>query len=164
MFAVVLIQACKKENKSTNNALNDADNNFIKLAGIGNYSETETAKIAISKTADSVVLSFANQMLTDHTNALSDLKIMGSIVGFSVKDTIDTEHTAIAAHLDSLSGRAFDSAYIHTQLAEHATAISYYSDEVNNGNQQNVRAYANTLIQSITMHYQRADSIAEAFY
>lgn len=163
LVAAVTILSCKKEN-NTNNQLNDADNNFILLATHNNYSEAATAKIAVSKTTDSVVLAFAQQILSVHTNAQSDLKTMGTVVGFTVKDTIDAAHAATISQLDTLTARNFDSTYIHTQLAEHKTTINFYTDELKNGRQINVRSYANTILQNIQIDYQRADSIATAFY
>lgn len=164
VMAAATILSCKKEDTTVSNVLNEADINFIRLAGISNHSEIETAKVALAKTADSVVLSFAQQMITDHTNAQSDLKTMGSVVGFTIQDTVDAAHTATIAHLDSLTGRTFDSTYIHTQLADHNETINFYGDELAKGNQLNVRAYANTNLQNIKIHYQRADSIANAYY
>jgi len=164
LVAALAIAACKKEETSIDNQLNEADNNFILLAGINNFTEIQTAKNALLKSADTVVVSFAQQMLTDHEQAQSDLEVMGTIVGFSVKDTIDAAHAATTAQLDTLTGRTFDSVYIHTQLLEHETMINHYADELKNGSQLNVKAYANTNLQNIQLHYQRADSIATAFY
>ena len=161
--AVLTIVSCKKEDDNINNQLNEADKNFILQAGISNVSEIEAAKIAVLKTTDTVVLSFAQHMLAEHTAAHNDLKTMGGVVGFTVKDTIDAAHATTIAQLNTLTGRDFDSTYIHNQLLDHQAAINFYTDELNNGNQLNVKAYANTILQNIRLHYQRADSIATAF-
>jgi putative membrane protein len=102
-------------------------------------------------------------MLAEHTAAHNDLKTMGGVVGFTVKDTIDAARATTIAQLNTLTGRDFDSTYIHNQLLDHQAAINFYTDELNNGNQLNVKAYANTILQNIRLHYQRADSIATAF-
>ena len=162
--AVLTIASCKKEDDNINNQLNEADNNFILQAGISNVSEIETAKIAVLKTTDTLVLSFAQQMLAEHTAAHNDLKTMGGVVGFTVKDTTDAAHATTIAQLNTLTGKVFDSTYIRNQLLDHQTAITFYTDELHNGNQLNVKAYANTILQNIRLHYQRADSIAKAFY
>lgn len=158
---VVAILSCKKENNTVVNVLNDADNNFIKLASLSNYAEIETAKVALSKTTDSSVLSFAQLMFADHTKAQSDLKTMGTIVGFTITDTIiDAAHAAFIAQLDTLTGRPFDSTYIQNQLTDHQATINFYTDEVKNGSQINVRAYANSNLQILQYHYELADTIA----
>ena len=83
LVAAVAIVSCKKEDNNITNVLNDADNNFIQLASISNHLEIKTVKVALSKTADSVVWLFAQKMLTDHTNAQGDLNTMGTVVGFT---------------------------------------------------------------------------------
>ncbi|HLL44190.1 MAG TPA: hypothetical protein VK369_13670, partial [Segetibacter sp.] len=60
--AVLTIVSCKKEDDNIKNQLNEADKNFILQAGISNVSEIEAAKIAVLKTIDTVVLSFAQHM------------------------------------------------------------------------------------------------------
>lgn len=164
LLAVLTILSCKKEGDTINNQLNEADNNFILQAGMSNVSEIEAAKVAVLKTTDTVVSSFAQQMLADHTAAQNDLKTMGGVVGFTVKDTTDAALATTIAQLNTLTGRTFDSTYIHNQLLDHQATIDFYIDELNNGNQLNVKAYANTVLQSISLHHQRADSIANAFY
>lgn len=161
---VFMVLSCKKQVVNTNNQLNEADNIFIKQARIENFFETETAKMVIQKTMDSVVLSFAQQLLSEHLNSQSDLQIMGKIVGFTAADTIDAAHAATLSQLDTLAGRTFDSTYIHTRLTDYQAAISFYTDEVKNGNQLNVRSYANANLQNIQFDYSRADSISTAFY
>ena len=164
--AVVMasVLSCKKKETTINNQLNATDNNFILLAGTNNTAEIETAKVAISKSADSVILSFAHQIMSQHTTAQNDLKTMGTIVGFTVKDTLDAAHAAVISHLDTLAGKAFDSTYIHTRLINNQDVTTFYSEEIANGQQTNVRAYAKSNLEIIKLEYQRADSIATAFY
>jgi len=163
-LAALAIASCKKQETVTiSNQLNVADSTFILLAGSGNSSQIQTAKVAVSKSADSLVLSYAQQILAEYTKAQSDLKIMGTIVGFTVKDTIDAAYAMIISHLDSLTGRPFDSAYIHTQLADYPAMINFYNDEIKNGRQINVQAYANSISQNIQLDFQKADSVAVAY-
>ncbi len=164
LAVAVIIFSCKKENDSISNVLNTADSNFIVKASIGNYSEIKTAKVAVSNATDSIVLAFAQSMLTEHTKAHSDLKTMGTIVGFTVKDTTDAAHEAIINQLNSLTGRSFDSVYIHSQVTDHLATMDFYKDELNNGRQVNVKNYANYYLQNFTTDYQTADSIAVDFF
>lgn len=164
LVTLVTTGACKKQDDSISKELNAADVEFISKASMYDSSQIEMAKVAVSKTADSVVLSFAQYLLTEHIKARNDLKIMGSVVGFTVNDSTDPAHATIIAQLDSLTGRTFDSTFIHVQLAEHQAMISFYRDELNNGSQLNVTHYANTYLQNFTADYQRTDSIATAFY
>lgn len=163
MVAVTILGCKKQQNVNLSEKMNGADSSFIVLAGTSNYAQIETAKVALSKASDSLVLVFAQQMLSEYTKAQSDLKVMGIIVGFTVKDTIDAAHNTTIAQLDTLTARAFDSAYIHTQISDHQAMINFYSDELKNGRQINVQGYANAILQNIQTDLQTADSIAVAF-
>lgn len=162
-FAAVTLLACKKENKVNNQQLNTADNNFIQIAATSNAAYVLAAKVAISKTTDTIISSYAQQILSAHSAAQDDLKIMGKLVGFTVRDTIDESHAAIITHLDSLAGRMFDSAYIHNELSAHQETIQFCTKELNDGQQLNVTGYANNLFQNVQLQKQRADSIAIGF-
>lgn len=162
VLAAAIILSCKKE-KTVVTHLNAADNDFITLTVARNALEVKTANIVVSKSLDSLILSYAHQMILDHGKALDDLKIMGGIVGFTIKDTLDTMHTPIIAQLDSLAGRSFDSTYIHNELASHDETMQLCIKELNSGEQLNVTAYANTLLQTEQLHHQTADSTAVKF-
>src|SRR4051794_28908234 len=128
------IVACKKnEEMVISNELNAADNNFILAASINNSFEIETSKIIVAKSTDSLMLSFAQYLLTEHTRAHDDLKVMGTIVGFTVSDSLDQSHTSVIKQLDSLAGRSLDSVYIHNQVSEHDTTLGIYRTEINEG-------------------------------
>ena len=96
--------------------------------------------------------------------AQTDLKNLGASVGYPVKDTIDPAHVAMAAQLNALSGRAFDSTYMYGQVADHRTTVSFFQTEQSNGRHSDVLNYANTYLPHIQMHLQSADSIANAFF
>lgn len=165
VVSAVIFFSCKKEEAVISNTLNDADLTFIKQAGISNYTEAETAKIAVAKATDTIVLSFAQQMLTDYANAKSDLAVMGTIVGFSVKDSIDAAHAETLTNLNVLArSRVFDSTYIRLQLVNYAATKDIYINELSNGSQLNVKGYANANLQIAELHYLRADSIATNLY
>jgi putative membrane protein len=62
------------------------------------------------------------------------------------------------------AGRAFDSIYIHSQVADHDMTIANFQTEQNNGSHRDVQDYANRYLPHIQMHRQSADSISRAFF
>lgn len=159
-LTAINILSCKKKEEVVNKPLNAADNDFITLAATANAAEVATAKVAIAKTIDTLVLPFAQQILLNHSGRQDDLKIMGKLIGFTVNDTIDAAHAIVISQLDSLTGRSFDSAYIKSELTSHQQTMQICIKEINSGQQLNVTSYANTLLQDEQLHYQLADSIA----
>lgn len=61
--------------------------------------------------------------------------------------------------LNSLSGYSFDTAYINSQIKDHAKTLTLFNPEISNGNNQTIRSYATDNMPHIQMHYNRADSI-----
>jgi putative membrane protein len=99
-------------------------------------------------------------MVTDHTTAQNDLKTLGTNVNVAVADSIDSMHGSLIDTLKTLSGRAFDSVYIMSQIKDHQTVISNFQQEINSGNKTDVISYANKYLPKLQMHLQMADSIA----
>lgn len=162
VLASVTFVSCDKDDD--NDQLNDADSEFLNKASLGNSAEIDAATLASTKATNARVKSFAQHMLSEHGLAQSDLKNLGTAVGYPVKDTIDPAHIAMKAMLMSLNGRAFDSAYMHGQVADHNTTIGVFQNEISNGRHSDVKNYANTYLPHIQMHYQQADSIANAYF
>ena len=63
-----------------------------------------------------------------------------------------------------MSGRAFDSAYMHNQVTDHQTTVANFQTELNQGQDQDVKNYANKNLPHIQIHLQRADSITNAYF
>ena len=88
--------------------------------------DIEYAKIALAKTKDASVRSFAELMIRDHTAVnegaaalLAKLKVTAQDNPFS--QALQTGATAKKAELNKLSGKDFDRAYAANELAYHQT-------------------------------------------
>ena len=77
-----------------------------------------------------------------------------------MKDSVDSQHTALLQTLQGLSGREFDSTYIVNQIADHQKTVDDFQAELNAGSKTEVKDYANKYLPKIQMHLQQADSIA----
>lgn len=163
-FLFLVFSSCKKQSTVSTDVLNEADLTFVDKSAIYDSAEIRTAQLALAKTTDSVIMSFASYMLAEHITTRKDLKVMGSVVGFSINDSINAANLAVIANLNLLSGRDFDSAYVHTRLDNKAETESFFINAINNGNQKNVNSYASSNLERIRLQYIRADSIARAFY
>jgi putative membrane protein len=161
ILATVAFVSCDKNDDED---LNNTDRDYMMRASISNTAEVSAGTVAAGKATNPAVKAFAQFMMTEHTMAQTDLKNLGTNVGFTVRDTIDPAHVAIMTQLNSMSGRAFDSAYIHTQVADHQMTIANFQMELNSGQHRDVRDYANRYLPHIQMHLARADSIARAYF
>jgi len=159
LFAITLASCSKDEEK-----LNDTDRNFMVTASISNTAEINAANLAMTRATNTAVKAFAQQMLLEHNMAQANLKALGTSVNNPVKDTIDPVHFMSIVQLNTMSDRAFDSAYIHTQATDHELTLTNFKLEQNKGQHRDVKNYADTYLSHIKMHKLSADSIANAYY
>jgi putative membrane protein len=164
LIAGVVLVSCDDDDDDNNSELNDADRNFMIRTSISNTAEVGTATLALNKATTPQVLAFAQHMIAEHSLAQAELKNLGTTVGQPVKDTLDPAHVTLLAQLSALSGRAFDSAYIHTQVIDHEATLTNFENEQDNGRHRDVKAYADRYRPHIEQHLVRADSIAIALF
>lgn len=164
MAAVVVFTSCEKDAGENDNELNSNDRTFMLQASVSNTAEVGAGQLALTKASNAAVKAYAQTMIAEHSVAQTDLKALGTTVGFAVKDTIDPMHVQMITQLNALSGRAFDSAYIHSQVADHQLTLTFFQTELDNGQHAQVEGYAATYQPRIQMHHTRADSIARAYF
>jgi putative membrane protein len=159
VLALFLV-ACDKDD---DNKINSTDQEFVRMASISNNAEIMTGQLAATKGTAPMVKSFGAHMVMEHGLAQNDLKSRASEVGINVSDTVDAEHRTLMTYLNTLSGYSFDTAYINSQLRDHQKTITIFQMEIDGGQHQRIRSYANEYLPHIQMHYNRADSIRKAF-
>lgn len=151
--------SCKKD--KNNNDVNSTDQSFLTQAAVGNKAEIMAGQLAAEKGTNASVKAFGQMMVTEHGQAQTDLQNLYTSLGKTMPDSVDAEHQAFMTQLSSLSGRAFDSAYINSQITDHQKTVTVFQTEINNGNNTSVRNYASTYLPHIQMHLQKADSISK---
>lgn len=162
-LAVVLLSACDKDDNDNNQTGNNStDQMFVQMAAVSNTAEIQAGQLAVTKGNTPMVRAFGQSMVMEHGMAQNDLKTVGANIGMSVQDTVDAEHRALMTRLNSLSGMAFDTAYMNSQVKDHLKTLTLFQTEIYGGANQRVVNYANTYAPHIQMHLQRADSIAHA--
>ena len=157
VFAAFVLVACDKEN---NNELNSTDDMFITQVNIGNKAEIMAGQLAVTKGNSAEVRAYGQLMVNEHNLAQTDLQNVASSVGRTLRDTVDPEHQALMARLNTLTGRSFDTAYMNSQVRDHQKTLNIFQMEITDGNHRSVRDYANRYMPHIQMHYLKADSIA----
>jgi putative membrane protein len=157
-FAAFVLMACDKEND--NNELNSTDDMFLTQVNIGNRAEIMAGQLAVTKGNSAEVRAYGQMMVNEHNLAQTDLRNVAASAGRNLRDTIDPEHQALMARLNTLSGRSFDTAYINSQVRDHQKTLNIFQMELTDGKHRAVRDYANRYMPNIQMHYLKADSLA----
>jgi putative membrane protein len=159
---LLAFQNCNRD-KDKNDEMNSTDGEFMKMVSMGNHAEIEAGKLAASKATDSSVKSFGRSMMTEHQTAQDELEVLAANKKTEIPAGPDAAHVAMVAQMKNMSGRQFDSAYIHSQVSDHQKVLELFMNEQNNGKDQDVKNYADKFIMHIRMHLNRADSTSKRF-
>lgn len=167
LIAVVAVAfvSCDKDDDDNNNGnnINSTDRDFAMSATMANTAEISAGQMAVSKGTNTNITGFGQMMVSDHGTARTDLHTIANDLRLYAPDSLDAQNMALAAQLSTLSGRPFDSVYIHSQVKAHQLAILLFQNEINNGTNNRLRTYANDQMPHLQMHLQSAQSIAAGY-
>lgn len=99
---------------------------FVEKAAVNGMAEVEAGKIALSKSQDPAIRSFAERMVKDHTMANTELKGIAASKGIDAPTQLDAEHQAKLDKLASKSGAEFDREYSQHMNMDHSKAIALF--------------------------------------
>lgn len=140
--------------------LSAVDSAFILGAGQASNAEIAAAKLAEQKSQNPDVISFAQEMITDHTAENAALAPVAASAGTSAPTGVNAMQQATAVTLMALVGTAFDSAYINSEIAGHQMNLTNnYAAEIASGTNAAVVAYAKKYQPQVAMHLQMAQAI-----
>jgi putative membrane protein len=159
---LVFICGCNKNNDD-DNTINATDAAFVTKASLQNNAEVDGGETALAKATDPKVANFGFSMTIEHGMARTELQTLSASLGLTCCDSIDAAHAALKERLNLLSGNAFDSTYIHSQVNDQQAMMQFFQEEINNGVNYRLIDFAKMQMPRLLMHLQRADSIAAHF-
>ncbi len=155
---------CKKDIDTgpTEPGLNQ-DEYFVMQASLTTYTAIQLSHITGTISSDAGILSYSDKIRAEHTIYRQTLIDFADSLNFQVADSLDPAHLSIRNNLLTLTGREFDSVYIHNQVNDLAATISLHQTEILTGSNAIVKAFATTYLQEIQEQKAFADSIAANF-
>ncbi|MBD2211946.1 DUF4142 domain-containing protein [Calothrix sp. FACHB-156] len=140
-------------------ALNSFDQQFVTKVAQGNLIEVELAKLALQKSSQNEVKQFAQRMINDHTQAYNYLKQFASKKGIKFPEGINNQDKALIKDLSQLSGTNFDQKYMNQMLQAHKATKSLFEQEIQEGQDSDLKTWAKQTITTVEEHLQMASSI-----
>jgi len=150
---------CTKDPESDHVSLSQQDGQFLVKASYGNWNEVGAGALAAQQGMNAGVRTFGQKMVIDHGSAENELVIIANRLGLNLPYGPDSTHIAIIAALGNMSGTAFDSAYIASQIFDHQTAVALFQSEISGGLDSSLVKYAQRYLPAIQMHLTMADSL-----
>ncbi|HEY9300300.1 MAG TPA: DUF4142 domain-containing protein [Phormidium sp.] len=141
------------------NRLSSSDRLFMNKAAQGNMAEIRLSQLALQRATNNEVKQYAQQMIDQHTQANNQLMQLARQKGVTLPRQLDTQHRQIEGQLRQLSGASFDQAYMRAMVNDHAQTAALFQRQAEQGQDQDVVAYASTLLPAIQQHYAMANTM-----
>jgi putative membrane protein len=133
-----------------------ADQHFVQSTIQGNLAEIALSKLALQRSQQVDVQSFAQRMVNDHTTANDALVQLAQKDGIHQPEAVDAMHARLAARLAGLNGSSFDRAYIGAMVHDHDAAVKAFDHEIDKGQNAEIVQWAKVTLPTIQQHDQMA--------
>ncbi len=145
----------------TQNSLSSSDKRFMIQAAQGGTAEVQIAQLALNKASSDQVKQYAQEMIDQHSQANNQLAALAAQKGVTLPTTIGSKNQALYDQLSKLSGAAFDKAYINQAgVKAHSQQESLYKREAQKGKDEDVKAFATSILPTVEQHLQVARSLS----
>lgn len=138
-----------------------SDKKFVHSALEGGNAEVKLGQLAAQKGSSDDVKQFGQKMVDDHTKLGDQMKQIAQQQGINVPEGVPAKDKALEAKLNSLSGDAFDKAYIKAMVQDHKKDLSEFKKEASSGNDTSIKDAASQGAQVISEHLQMAEQMAQ---
>jgi putative membrane protein len=135
------------------------DHVFVTSAATDGTAEVELARLAINQASNDRVKAFGQHMVVDHGKAGDELKALAVSKQITLPTSVYAKHQAIHDRLATLSGAAFDRAYITEMVAGHKKAVSDFTRESKRGQDSDVKAWATKTLPTLRDHLRMIEDL-----
>jgi putative membrane protein len=146
---------------SPNRSLTAADKQFITKAAQSDQTEIQTSQLALKRSQNQEVRSFAERMIQEHTTSSQQLTPIAQKKGFTPPKDIGKENKALLTKLSNLKGTDFDRAYMQGQVQAHSKTLANYQNYLKQGQDPDLTAFASQFAPIVADHLQMAQSMAK---
>jgi len=154
--AAVLVAAARLPADQQGDKLTDKD--FVAKAASGGQFEVKSSELALQKSTNTDLKSFAQQMVKDHTKANQELTTMLTRKGMAVPP-MDAEHTETLNRLSKLQSYDFDKAYGDIQLKAHEKTVALFDRASKECQDDELKTWATKTLPTLREHLQMAQRI-----
>lgn len=143
-------------------SLDPGDRTFLEKAAVGGKAEVELGQLALEKAQNDQVKQFAQRMVTDHSQANSDLVSMGDKMSITLPTELDKEHQDIKNKLSKLNGAKFDKEYMKAMVDDHQKDVNDFQKQSGSAINSDVKAFASKTLPTLQQHLDLAKSINDS--
>jgi putative membrane protein len=177
--AAALITACGQKADETNVAQQPDANpaatiptpaneaaapDFVTKVAMSDMYEIELAKVALARSTNADVKTFAQMMVDDHTKSTNNLKAAIAASGLTLTPpaALDEDHADKVQDFKDKDAADFDKAYLNDQVDAHQAALDLLQRYANDGDNASLKGFAATTAPVVQGHYDHAKQLQDA--
>lgn len=146
----------------TTTPLSATDKQFMIKAAQSDLTEIQTSQLALQQASSPQVREYAQMMIDHHTQSSNKLKQLAQKKGVTLPAAPGPDGQALLAKLKPLSGAQFDRAYMAGQATAHAKTEADFRRQLQQGQDQNARAFASQFLPIVAKHRRMAEGMVAA--
>jgi putative membrane protein len=135
--------------------LNNTDRNFMMTLAKAGAAEIEAGQIAAQR-GDKFDRRYGRQMVKEHQVAAAQLMKLATNRDVSLPSAPAPDDEVVIHRLERISKADFDGAYHHFAMMSHKGAVKLFKDEIANGKDPGVKAWAKKTLPTIEKHLHEA--------
>jgi len=135
---------------------------WLKTVAAANFFEIETSKVALEKSQNEDIKTFAQEMIDDHTKAAEKLAVVLQQEGTELPPrALAPKQDDALALLKKADGKDFDAAYLGVQRGAHIEAVSIFSTYAAQPDDPALAAFARETLPTLEKHLEHVKMIIE---
>lgn len=151
LTVALLLTAC--------NETNPDPKNFIETAARGNLTEVQVSRIALQRSQNSEIKSFAQEMIEHHTAATNELAEIAGKKGVNLPREVSSSQSSQASRLEQMNGEAFDKQFVNVMLDDHNEDVKLFQTNANSSQDADIKAFAAKNLPALEAHLQRVKDL-----
>jgi putative membrane protein len=132
------------------------DATFVVNTANAGMTEIQAGQLAQQKGMAKDVKDYGSMMEKDHTAAADKLKAVAASKNITLPAAIAPDMQKNIDDLQKKDGKDFDKAYIGMMVDDHKKVISMFEDEVKNGSDADIKAFASSTLPTLKHHLAEA--------
>lgn len=145
------------KNVSKKAALSAPEQKMLMTLAQGNMAEVASARLALTKSTNPDVLSFAKQMNEDHSKALEEIGELATNKGLELPKATDAKHADALKKMNTLSKAEFDKQYLaKAGVEDHTATVKLLKEIQAKAKDADFKALAKKLEPTVQAHLDKA--------
>jgi putative membrane protein len=137
--------------------------NFVTLAAASDMFEVQSSKIALQRSTDAAVKTFAQMMIDAHKKTTATLKgLIADQSNLSPPTALPQDLQSKLDSLGSVSPADFDKAYLDDQIDGHQSTLNVMQRYAKDGDQESLKQFAAATAPIVQRHLDKAKALRDA--